>query len=118
MFCRRVVGSGAIPRTMYRNLHISNAGQASRMVPPLVPVTSLFSSSVAQVQALSGATAISGGLETAQPLEKLNLCSFLTSTVGFPGLQFLNSVAPHPLLIRIISDMTMISTYSPKCLFT
>eukprot|EP00796_Vickermania_ingenoplastis_P012341 gene12341-8469_t len=118
MFGRRIVGSGAIPQHMFRQLHISTRQQANRLVPPLIPITSIFSSGLSQVQPLCNTGTLTGMNEGSSQLEGLDgsssgLLNGMLSGGHLPAVQMmLNSLAPHPLLLRIISDMTMMSTYS------
>lgn len=114
MFGRRVFASGAIPQTMYRRLHIASARQANRMLPSLVPVTSIFANGATQVQPLSNTGALLSGSEGGQALEAAVPPSFLSTVLGLSSVQLLNTLAPHPLLLRMVSDMTMIMTYSAK----
>lgn len=76
------------------------------MLPPLVPITSLFSTSSAQVCLSNpglGSSLLDGCQESMEQLSLLNL--------SMSALKVLNVLAPHPLLLRTVSD-TMISTYS------
>lgn len=114
MFGRRVFATRAIPQTMYRSLHIASARQANRMVPSLVPVTSLFSNGLTHVQPLCNTGTLTSASEGAQVLESALPPSFLSTVIGLSSIQLLNTLAPHPLLFRMVSDMTMIMTYSVK----
>lgn len=114
MFGRRVFGSGAIPQTMYQKLHIVSARQANRMVPSLVPITSLFASGATHVQPLCTTGALMSSSDGAQVLESILPPTFMANILGLSSAQLLNIFAPHPLLLRMVSDMTMILTYSVK----
>lgn len=48
---RCVFASGPVPRRLYSTLHISSQRQANRVLPSLVPVSALFSSSGAACMA-------------------------------------------------------------------
>lgn len=114
MFGRRVFGTGGIPRTMYQKLHIVSAQQANRMVPSLVPITSLFANGVTHVQPLCNTGTLMCSSDGTQALESILPPTFVSNILGLSSIQLLNTLAPHPLLLRMVSDMTMILTYSCK----
>lgn len=106
MFGRRVASSCGIPANMYTRLHISSAKQAKRMLPPLVPVTSLVSSSVSGGIGLFASFGVGGEVVPSDLSSPANILSLL----GMTPRGLLTTINASPLLLRMLSD-TM-STYS------
>ncbi|KAK7197937.1 hypothetical protein NESM_000748400 [Novymonas esmeraldas] len=106
MFSRRVASSCRIPASMYCRLHISSPQQASRMLPPLVPISSFICRSVSGGTGAFASVVAGGEFASADLSSPANLLSLLGAT---PQV-LLGTLNANPLLLRMISD-TM-STYS------
>ncbi|CAJ1988276.1 conserved [Leishmania donovani] len=112
MFGRRVASCCCIPASMYARLHISSPQQASRMLPPLVPITTSICRSV------SGGTGAFASLVAGSEAVPADLTSAgnLLSLLGVTPQVLLGAINANTLLLRIISD-TM-CTYSVILLHT
>ncbi|CCD12921.1 hypothetical protein, unlikely [Trypanosoma congolense IL3000] len=104
MFGRRVVSCCPIPKSMYSVLHINTKRQASRLVPPLVPLTP-------SIKCVAGTCMTTMGLTVGESsLMDLTSNSLCLSVAGPTSQFFMSGFSSNPILMRVISD-TM-CTYS------
>jgi hypothetical protein len=102
MFQRRVASSCGIPYAMWQSMHIMSKRQASRMLPPLVPLTSQ-----------SMVIPTTGGSLTV-PVSML-LASEAVNSLAVLGMsstcvaQWINA---NILLIQVLSDTMCFCTYT------
>ena len=89
---RRIYGSQGIPRHMWGVLHINTKRQASRLCPPLVPVSALSMNAAA-------ACGLSAGIPLA---EAINITD--TSSAGGASLVIVDNILQRTLLASSTMD--------------
>lgn len=99
MFGRRVMSSCPIPPSMYARLGINSAQQANRVLPAMVPISSLLSRAAL---GSAGIAALIGGNELV-PADLLSPTNLLAS-LGISPTALLSTINMSPLMLRMISD--------------